>query len=146
MSPLDNLLADMEADTRAITPEVVLLAFQILDRKRAEMIEELKHNTSRSKLLENYKRILNQYAAYKILWHRWARRHEYDQCFHREHWSRREHWRYDSDNISVSIRKYKTDLMSIFEKVKAVFPGITYRELNKLSLGDLMAKWLGKYA
>jgi len=140
MSPLDNLLADMEADTRAITPEVFLLAFQILDRKMSEMIEEIKHNPSRTKLLSTYKSILSQYTAYKILWHRWARKYEYDTCFSREH------WRHSHGSIPTSIRKYKVDLMSMFERVKAAFPGITYRELNKLSLGDLMAKWTGKYA
>ena len=137
-NPLLDLLDSIDTETRAATAETVLLAFQILEQRITDELEKARLDPSRSTLLLSYKHILGYYSTYKILWHRWVKKNEYD-------WAPGHHGRglrSSEGTIAGSVRKFKAELMQQYAKIKEVFPGITYRELNKESYSVLASKWL----
>jgi hypothetical protein len=132
MNLLDKLVADIEADVKAATPEVFELALAIMDQHFQAAIQQSMQDPGSISL---YKILLGEYTAYKLMWHRFHRR-MVDEVFWRP-----VHWRHSEVGMARSIRRAKQAMMQQFQTLRKKYPGITYRELNTVSKHELIRKW-----
>ena len=137
MSLLNKLLEEIDSGVRARTAETILRAFQIMEERQAALVAQIKRDPSKLAKLQTYKEILRNYAKFKILWHRWLKKDDY--YFPRSG----DNYHNDSGGIQAAIRRHKFNLMATLLVVQEAYPGITYRELNKLSFTELAKKWAG---
>lgn len=153
--PLNDLIDRIQAEVSNLTPLMVVEALNEFAKRDAEA-EELRAsqllNTAKGRydlnftdspphkayqLCVNYKRMLSIYSALKILIHRKTKR-DYDI-------PDRVSMAYGEGGIWNNVRKIKFDMMMTFSELLNLYPKVTYRDMNILSLTELVRKYFSSH-